>query len=119
MKTQLNEVKRMQQLAGILNENQLNEISDNAKALGILFYPNEDEGGYEWNIDAFNNLVKDMGYADYEEVVKEMTHIFSPADEDEMRIFRTRLDNPDLQPEDLTIGMYKQAIEQEFPEKDI
>jgi hypothetical protein len=113
------EFQRMQKLAGIIKELQLNEISNNDKALGILFHPNEDEPGYEWDMDAFNNLVKDMGYADYEEVAGEFTHYFSPANEDEMRIFRNRLNNPNLQPEDLTIGMYKQAIEQEFPEKQI
>jgi hypothetical protein len=125
MKNALTEA-RFQFLAGVINENefkQLNEISDDSKALGILFYPNEDENEdedeYEWNHDAIINLVKDMGYEDYEEVSDEFTHIFSPGDEDEMRIFRQRLNNPNLQPTDLTIGMYKQAIEQEFPEKNI
>jgi hypothetical protein len=120
MKQQLNELKRMQQLAGIINEsnNADYDFDDSDKALGILFYPNTDgEEGYEWDMDAFNNLVKNMGYEDYEDVAGEMTHIFSPADEDEMRIFRQRLNNPNLQPEDLTIGMYKQTIEQEFPDK--
>jgi hypothetical protein len=46
-----------------------------------------------------------------------MTHVFSPADEDEIRIFRNRLNNPSLQSTDLTIEMYKQIIEQEFPKK--
>jgi hypothetical protein len=117
MKQQLNEIRRMQQLAGIINESQLNEVSDNDKALGILFHQGEE--GYEWDRDAYNNLVKDMGYEDYQDVAGEMTHYFAPADEDEIEIFRQRLGNPNLQPEDLTIGMYKQAIEQEFPEKSI
>jgi hypothetical protein len=115
MKQQINEIKRMQQLAGLIVESQLNEVSDDDKALGILFHQGEE--GYEWDHDAMNSLVNSMGYKDYEDVAGEMTHIFSPADEDEMRIFRIRLNNPNLQPEDLTIGMYKQAIEQEFPEK--
>jgi hypothetical protein len=125
MKNALTEA-RFQFLAGVINENefkQLNEISDDSKALGILFHPNEDENEdedeYEWNHDAIINLVKDMGYEDYKEVSDEFTHIFSPGDEDEMRIFRQRLNNPNLQPTDLTIGMYKQAIEQEFPEKNV
>ena len=68
-------------------------------------------------MEAFNDLVKSMGYTDYKEVADEITNMFSPADEDEMRIFRSRLNKPNLRPEDLTIRMYKQAIEQEFPNK--
>ncbi len=115
MKQQINEIRRMQQLAGLITESQLNEVSDDDKALGILFHQGEE--GYEWDMDAYNNLVKDMGYEDYEDVAGEMTHYFAPADEDEIRIFRKRFNNPNLQPEDLTIGMYKQVIGQEFPDK--
>jgi hypothetical protein len=100
----------------------LNEVSDDDKALGILFHPNDDEKEveetpYVWDQNAYNTLVKDMGYKDYEDIAGEMTHYFSPADEDEIRIFRERFNNPNLQPEDITIGMYKQVIGQEFPDK--
>ncbi len=111
----------MQMLAGIITESQykakLNEdmFDDNAKALGILFYPSEDEeDGYTYDDDAVANLIKSMGYKDYEEVTKEFTHYFSPGDEDEMRIFKAQENNPELQPTDLTIGMYKRNIEKEF-----
>jgi hypothetical protein len=112
---------RMQMLAGIITESQykakLNEdmFDDNAKALGILFYPSEDEeDGYTYDDDAVANLIQSMGYEDYEDVASEFTHYFSPGDEDEMRIFRAQENNPELQPTDLTIGMYKRNIEKEF-----
>ena len=99
------------------DESLLNEdiFNDEDKALGTLFYPNEDEEGtYMYDDNAVVNLVKSMGYEDYEEVAKEFTHYFSPGDEDEMRIFRAQENNPKLQPTDLTIGMYKKNIEKEF-----
>jgi hypothetical protein len=113
---------RMQMLAGIITEGQykakLNEntFDDNAKAYGVLFVNNDDEeeGGYTYDMDAVTNLIKSMGYEDSEEIAKEFTHYFSPGDEDEMRIFRARENNPELQPTDLTIGMYKRVIEKEF-----
>ncbi len=114
---QINEIKRMQQLAGLIKESQLNEVSDDDKALGILFHPSED--GFDWDENAMDNLVKDMGYEDYEEVAGEVIHYTSPGDEDEMNMFRHLTGNPNLQPEDITIGMYKQVIEKEFPEKSI
>ena len=97
-------------------------LENNDKALGILFHPNDNKEEaeytpYVWDHNAYENLVKNMGYKDYEDVASEMTHVFSPADEDEIRIFKNRLNNPSLQPIDLTIEMYKQTIEQEFPEK--
>lgn len=111
----------MQKLAGIITESEyaakLNEniFNDEDKALGNLFYPSEDEeGGYTYDMDAITNLIKSMGYEDYEEVASEFTHYFSPGDEDEMRIFRAQENNPELQPTDLTIGMYKRNIEKEF-----
>lgn len=42
MKRQLNEVKRMQQLAGLLNEYQLNEIDDKALMQGIKNLTDDD-----------------------------------------------------------------------------
>jgi len=109
----MKEIKRMMELAGL----QLNEVNDDDKALGILFHPSEDEYEYEyeWDTIAYSNLVKSMGYEDYEDVAGEMTYNIDPAGEEEMRIFRKNLGYPNLKPKDLTIGMYKQAIEKEFP----
>jgi hypothetical protein len=121
----------MQKLAGVITEAQYkakrkalneNEVGgDNNKALGILFHPNDDmeeadETPYIWDRNAYENLVKDMGYEDYEDVAGEMTHYFSPGDNDEMRVMRNLIGNPNLQPTDLTIGMYKKAIRREYPD---
>ena len=39
MKTQIHEVKRMQQLAGVINESQLNEISIGQKnVISVLYF---------------------------------------------------------------------------------
>lgn len=102
-----------------INEIKINQPGkDNIPALGILFHPNPEYDGdnddrlYVWDIDALEKLVKSMGYEDYEEVVSEMTHYTSPGDEDDMRMWRR--DNPNLQPEDITVQMYKDSIEQEF-----
>ena len=93
----------------------VNKLINENKALGNLFYPSEDEEGrYTYDINAITNLIKSMGYEDYKEVTSEFTHYFSPGDEDEMRIFRIQENNPELQPTDLTIGMYKRNIEKEF-----
>jgi len=124
MKKQINEIKRMQQLAGIISESQLNEVSDDDKALGILFHPNSDEEEaeetpYEWDRDAIYDLVKDMGYEDYDGVAGETMHYTSPGDIDEMTMFRKLTGNPNLQLEDITIGMFKQSIEHSFPERSI
>jgi len=119
------EFLKMQKLAGLITEGQykarLNEamFDDNAKALGILFQSNEDEEEreftpYEWDREAVTDLIKSMGYEDYKEVESEFTHYFSPGDEDEIRIFRAQENNPELEPTDLTIGMYKRSIEKEF-----
>ena len=94
-------------------------IKENVKALGVLFHLNEDEEEreftpYEWNHEAVKDLIKDMGYEDYEEVADEFTHYFSPGDDDEIEIFRVQENNPKLEPTDLTIGMYKRSIEKEF-----
>lgn len=112
---------KMQKLAGLITESefkkkiQLNEdtFNDEDKALGTLFHSDE-EDRYTYDVDAIANLIKSMGYKDYEDVANEFTHYFSPGDEDEMRIFRAQENNPKLQPTDLTIGMYKRNIEKEF-----
>jgi hypothetical protein len=101
----------------LLKEEQLSEIKDSDQALGVLFHSEEDEDGmidYFYDVDAVTNLIQSMGYEDYEDVASEFTHYFSPGDEDEMRIFRAQESNPELQPTDLTIGMYKRNIEKEF-----
>jgi hypothetical protein len=120
-----NEFKRMQKLAGLITENQINEeytFNDNDKAYGVLFVDNDDKEeignvDYMWDYDAYYALVKSMGYKDFEEIAEEMTEFF-PAGEDEMNIFRRQNSNPNLQPTDLTIGMYKKDIEKEFPKNE-
>ena len=93
----------------------VNKLIDKNKALGILFFSSEnEEDRYIYDMGAITNLIKSIGYKDYEEVASEFTHLLSPGDEDEMRIFRTQENNPELQPTDLTIGMYKRNIEKEF-----
>ena len=113
------EFYKMQKLAGLITESQYkdrideNTFNDEDKALGILFHPDEDDR-YTYDVNAVANLIKSMGYEDYEDVAGDFTHYFSPGDEDEMRIFRAQENNPELQPTDLTIGMYKKNIEKEF-----
>jgi hypothetical protein len=113
----INEIKRMQQLAGLINESLPFFISDDDKALGTLFHPGAD--GFEWDEENVYDLVKDMGYKDYDDVAGETMHYTSPGDRDEMTMFRNLSGNPNLQPEDITIGMFKQSIEHHFPERDI
>ena len=48
------------------------------------------------------------------DVASEVTHYTEPGDEDEMNIFRQMTGNPDLQVSDLTLGMYRASIENEF-----
>ena len=120
MKKPINEeFKRMQQLAG-LNEIKVRDPGImNRKALEVLFYPDPyEEGVYRWDENAMRNFIRDIGYYDYEDVAKEVTHYTSPGDEDEMSFFRQQTNNPNLQPTDLTLGMYKKSIEDEF-EKEI
>jgi hypothetical protein len=110
----------------ITTQSRLNEektFNDNDKAYGILFVDNDDEEEikytpYVYNEKAIAALVKSMGYTNPNTVAGEFTHYTSPGDDDEMRIFRTQEGNPNLQPKDLTIGMYKSAIETDFPEKE-
>ena len=101
--------------------NEIKNFDDNAKAYGILFVDNDDEDEIEetpyiWNEKAVEALVMSMGYEeeDIDDIAGTIMDFF-PAGEDEMGIFRTQEGNPDLQPEDLTIGMYKKNIKNEFP----
>ena len=115
--------ERFQQLAGIKPLYELNEdegqIAAEEKALGTLFHPNPDQedakySPYVYDRGAITNLIKDMGYSDYEEVASEFFNAFSPADKDELRILRNQEENPELQPNDLTVGMYIRHIKNEF-----
>ena len=103
----------------LLNEDE-GQFAAEEKALGTLFHPNPDQedaeySPYVYDEEAFINLIKDMGYSDYKEVASEFLHYFSPADEDELRILRHNERNPELQPTDLTVGMYTRNIQKEFP----
>jgi hypothetical protein len=109
-----------------LTETKIANPLDSRKAYGILFVDNDDEDEIEetpyiWNEKAVKSLFKNMEYDkdDIEDLAGEFMGIFSPGDEEEMRIFRTQEDNPELQPKDLTIGMYKKNIEKEFPKDDL
>ena len=114
------EFLRMQQLAGLLTEINIStfpprNFQDETRALGVLFHPNEDEPEeYEWDVQAIEDFCKYLGYEDYQEVTKEIIHYTSPGNNDEMAIFRRMTQNPDLKVSDLTIGMYRQDIENNF-----
>ena len=103
----------------ITNQSRLNEektFNDNDKAYGILFVDNDDEEEIEYTPYVYNEkaiaaLVKSMGYTNPNTVAGEFTNYTSPGDDDEMRIFRKQEGNPNLQPKDLTIRMYKKSIE--------
>ena len=109
VKKYLSEVK-------LLNENWMHN-SDEKKALGNLFHPNSDNTAYVYNREYISNLIKAIGYPDYEAVTSEFINIFAPADEDELRILRNQEGNPELQPNDLTVGMYIRHIKNEFTNK--
>ena len=90
---------------------------DSLKALGILFHPGEppfDESEYEWDTENMVEFCKKLGYDDAHDVASEVTHYTSPGDEDEMNHFRHMTGNPNLQVSDLTLGMYRKSIEDEF-----
>ena len=115
----LNEIKSVPGNTGL----KYKYFNPTEKAYGILFLDNNDEDEIEdtpyiWNNEAIVDLVKSMGYTNPNTVAGEFTHYTSPGDEDEMLIFRTQENNPNLQPKDLTIGMYKSSIETNFPEKE-
>jgi hypothetical protein len=115
------EFRRMQKLAGI----QINESLDEAKkfkasdkAYGILFIDSTDPelGEYEWNEGNLQALAKSMGYKDPEAISDGITDE-SPGDEWDMGVIRRIEGNPNLQPEDLTIGMMIRFIEDTYPDK--
>jgi hypothetical protein len=92
---------------------------DSLKALGILFHPNEDpdtldDFRYDWDLENMIEFCRKIGYDDAKEVAKEAIHYTMPGDEDEMNHFRHMTDNPNLQVSDLTLGMYRKSIEDEF-----
>jgi hypothetical protein len=113
MKNNLTEV-RFQFLAGVINENEFNQLSEN-QLIGNLFNPTEDEDGmidYEWNDSNVIDVIKNMGYSDSEEIAKEITTTSSPYDFLEM--MRNKMGDEDLDITDLTLDMFKQSIKDEF-----
>jgi hypothetical protein len=106
----ITEAARLQKLAGIITEN-----LDNQQSLGFLFYPEEDEDGmidYFYNKDKVIEVIRSLGYDDAEEIAKEVMTISSP--EDELEFMRNKTGDPNMQIEDLTVGMFKQGIKDEF-----
>ena len=106
----ITEAQRLQKLAGIITEN-----LDDKQAIGFLFHPEEDEDGmieYFFDENKLIDLIKSLGYDDAEEIAKEVLTISSPADE--LEIMRNKTGDPDLQITDLTVGMIKQSIKDEF-----
>ena len=57
-------------------------------------------------------VIRSLGYDDAEEIAKEVLTISSPSDE--LEFMRNKTGNPDLQITDLTVGMFKQGIKDEF-----
>ena len=114
MKKQLNEVRRMQVLAGLITENEENETNDTDKALGTLFNPKKDEDGVEyfWDDNEVVSTIKDMGYKDPKEIMQEITTTTSP--EDFLDNMRVKMGNDNLQFSDLTLDMFKQSITDDF-----
>ena len=106
----ITEATRLQKLAGIITEN-----LDNQQSLGFLFYPEEDADGmidYVYDEDKVIEVIRSLGYDDAEEIAKEVMTVSSP--EDELEFMRNKTGDSDMQIEDLTIGMFKQGIEDEF-----
>jgi len=71
MKQPINEIKRMQQLAGIINESQLEELSLTRREEEALatWKKTKDQGGYGNNIVgnyAFHEIEPDKGWSKYE-----------------------------------------------------
>ena len=66
MKTQLNKVKRMKQLAGLINENQLNESLDLTGKFGELTFSDKDSSNNvsvylsDGDIDLYFELTPDQ-----------------------------------------------------------
>ena len=94
---------------------------DSLKALGILFHPNDDftytpDYEYVWDEGNMLEFCQKIGYEedDAYDVAGEFMHYASPGDEGDMRYFRHMTGNPNLQVSDLTLGMYRKYIEDEF-----
>ena len=99
----------------LLKEEQESNIDDNMQSLGFLFRPEEDEDGmidYVYDKDKVIEVIRSLGYNDAEEIANEVMTISSP--EDELEFERNKTGDPDMQIEDLTVGMFKQGIEAEF-----
>jgi len=88
----------------------------NTQALGFLFHPEEDDDGmidYFYDEDKIIEVIKNLGYDDAEKIANEVLTISSPSDD--LEFMRNQTNNPNLQITDLTIGMFEQGIEEEFP----
>lgn len=120
MKNQIlsEEFSRMQKLAGIISEIKAVNPKDisNIPALGILFnYSDDPDEPYEWDDKEIRKLVKSLGYKDWKDVAGEVTHYFPPDDEDYLATIRDQENRPNIEIEDLTIGMIIKDILKEFP----
>jgi len=138
------ETLRMQMLAGVITESQyktklkkftilenkfkaatsrlmLNEVqfNDNDKALGTLIFPNDEDDKdtpYVHDYYAYVSLLKDMGYSQeqIDEDLDEYFHYTSAFNEEEMHIYKYRTGIKNLRPEDVTVGMIKDELRDEF-----
>ena len=81
-----------------------------AKALNSLYY--EEDGEYFYNIPKLIEFLKYIGYEDAETVASEI-NFTSP--EDELEFLQQY--KPDLKIEDITIGMVRKGIEDEFEKR--
>jgi hypothetical protein len=86
----IKEAKRFQELAGI-NEVKI-QSKDNRKALGTVFYENPDteeaeeyDTPYVWNDNFVEQLAKDLGFEDYEDVAGEFVRYTEPGSEEDIR----------------------------------
>jgi hypothetical protein len=115
----IKEAKRFQELAGI-NEIKV-AFKDNRKALGTVFYENPDteeaeEYGYlyVWNDEFVEQLAKDLGFKNYEDVAGEFMEYVDPGTEEDIRTLESLLGLKNLTVDKLTVEMYKQAILRDF-----
>jgi hypothetical protein len=115
----INEAKRFQELAGI-NEVKIN-FRDNRKALGTVFYENPDteeaeEYGtpYVWNDNFIEQLAKDLGFEDYEDIASEFIDYTEPGSKEDIGSLENILGLKNLTIDKLTVEMYKQAMLRDF-----
>ena len=99
MKTQINEIKRMQQLAGILKEEQIN-ISDPVKNYILSKFTYSDEDFYEnYNADSgLDDLVREGEYHEYAD--------FSPTPEEQQTINKLISQSGNSQDQEFFIKKY-------------